>query len=568
MESHSPLPARPDHSVGRPWLPWLLALASGVLLGGCFPPWDLKGLSLIPWTALSPLCWALWMLPRRGTPKAWALRAFLLGWVTGTVSFLISLFWITTVTVFGWVALSLFVGLYPALWALFSGVVLRRLALGDEGRGAPSGESAAQSMPWMGSFRNLSVALLAAAAWTGMEFLRGRLFTGFGWNPIGIGLLESIPLIQIAGVTGAAGLSFLCVLGASTATITARRLGLEIQRRRSKPHLDFLLVVLVVALLFGHGVRKITAPPVETQKLKVAGVQGNVPVYDYWDPKCEGAIIEGYLRQSRLALTMDPDLVVWPEAATPRPLLLDEIIFSQVKELASGTRADFLIGSIHYEAEPRGDFNSAILLRQHAASAQIYNKVHLVPFGEYVPFRHLFPPLMWIIGNRVPFDFDPGKGPALLELSVKPVKIGPLICFEDTLGDLTRGFADLGAQLLVTLTNDGWFEHSVATRQHLANARLRTVETGLPLLRVADTGVTCLVDRFGRLRDTLAGPDGSTFVEGVLQVAVDVPLHPEKTFYTRHGELFAEGCLGLTLLAIGAFVGLVRFRRQHPTSRA
>jgi len=500
-------------------LPWGLALLSGILVGGCFPPWEHRWLSWLPWAALAPLCWALWMMPQPGSAKLRARHSFLLGWLAGTVSFLVSIFWITTVTVPGWILLSLVVGLYPALWSLFAGLVLRPLGETSDPRGA-----------WLGSFRNLLVALLAAAAWTAAEWLRGTLFSGFGWNPLGIALRGNIPLIQIAGFTGTAGLTFLCILGSATLAITVERLKREIRLRRTRPHLDFMLALLLVVLAFGYGVGKITSHPAAMTSLKVAGVQGNVPVTDYWDTNCEPKIMEGYLRQSRLALALDPDLVVWPEAATPRPLLIDEIIYGQVKDLAAGTRTDFLIGSVHYEAEPRGDYNSAILLTDHAANAQIYNKVHLVPFGEFVPFRKTLPLIGWIVGDRVKYDFDPGKGPSVMQLSTKPVKLGPLICFEDTVGDLTRGFAKLGAQVLVTLTNDGWFGHSVATRQHLANAQLRSVENGLPMLRVADTGITCRIDQFGRILETLHGADGDTFVEGVLHTTVPVPIDPRPTF--------------------------------------
>ena len=548
-------PVKPSRDL-TPLVPWLLAVLSGIMVGGSFPPWEHRWLTWLPWMALAPLCWALWMLPRPASSnaKAWARHCFLLGWLSGTISFLISLQWITTVTSPGWIALSLIIGLYHALWALFAGLVLRSF-----------GETKDPATAWLGSLRNLIVALLASAAWVAVEWLRGTLFSGFGWNSLGVALRHSIPLIQIAGITGTAGLTFLSVLMAATAVITVERLRREIRLRRTRPHFDFMIAVLLVVLTFGYGVKKITAPPIKTTPLRVAGLQGNVPVYDYWDPKCETRIMEGYLRQSRMALTLDPDLVIWPEAATPRPLLLDEIIFNQVKEVASGTRVDFLIGSVHYEQEPRGDYNSAILLTNHAGAAQIYNKVHLVPFGEFVPFRKGFPLLSWIVGNRVPYDFDPGKGPALLELSqhapdAASAKLGPLLCFEDTLGELTRQSAALGAQLLVTLTNDGWFEHSTATRQHLANAQLRTVETGLPLLRVADTGITCLVDRFGRIRDTLSGPNGNTFIEGILQVNVPVPVHPVQTFYTRHGDLFAHACLALTVAA--SLAAWLAFRRR------
>jgi apolipoprotein N-acyltransferase len=539
-------------------MPWILALVSGILTGLCFPPWENRWLSWLPWVSLAPLCWALWMLPRPSSATAWGARSFLLGWLTGAVSFLISLFWITTVTIPGWIALSLIVGLYHALWALFAGLVLR--PLGEAGGSGDARATSLKSSAWLGSFRNLLVALLAAAAWTAVEWLRGTLFSGFGWNTLGIALRGSIPMIQIAGITGVAGLTFLCVFGAATAAITVERLRREILLGRSRPHLDFLISVLLVVLVFGYGVKKLTAPAADTEPLRVAAVQGNVPVYDYWDPKCENRILDGYVRQTRMALVMDPDLVVWPEAATPRPLLLDEITYGQVKGLAAGSRADFLIGSTHYEEQPRGDFNSAILLTKHAGEAQIYNKVHLVPFGEFVPFRKLFPPLAWIVGDRVKYDFDPGKGPALLELAVKPVKLGPLICFEDTLGDLARRSAALGAQLLVTLTNDGWFEHSVATRQHLANCQIRTVETGLPLLRAADTGITCQIDRFGRIQEMLRNPDGNTFIEGILQTTVAVPVNPEPTWYTLHGDLFAHACLGITLASAAA--ALLSARRR------
>ena len=521
-------------------LPWLLALLSGILLGACFPPLEYRWLSWLPWVALAPLCWALWMLPRPASTKAWAKKAFLLGWLAGTLSFLISFLWITTVTGPGWILLCLIIGLYPAFWALFVALALRSF-----------GETTDPKNSWLGSTRNLLVALLAAAAWTALEWLRETLFTGFGWNSLGIALRDSIPLIQIAGITGTAGLTFLCVLGSATAAITLERLRRELRLGRPKPHFDFFIAMLIIVLVFGYGVRKITAPAIATIPLRVAGVQGNVPVYDYWDTKCEGRIMDGYIRQSRLALAMEPDLVVWPEASTPRPLLLDEIIYGQVKDLAAHTSADFLIGSVNYEAEPRGDYNSAVLLTHHAENAQIYNKVHLVPFGEYVPFRKSFPLFSWVVGKRVPYDFDSGKGAAVLSLSSKPpnpsIKIGTLICFEDTLGDLTRQFAALGAQVLITITNDGWFEHSVATRQHLANAQLRTVETGLPLVRVADTGISCSIDRFGRVKQTLHGQDGSTFIEGILSTTVSVPLNPKPTFYTRHGDLFAHVCLAMTL---------------------
>lgn len=529
-------------------VPWALAALSGVMTGSCFLEIPEKIAAPLPWLSLAPLCWALWMtgMPERSVARG--RHDFLLGWVAGMTGFLISLHWIITVTVAGWIALCAILAVYHGLWGLFAGVLLRSLG-----------------GTWLGSARNLLVALLAAASWTALEWLRGILFTGFGWNSLGVALGGNIPLAQIAGITGTSGLTFLCVLSSAIAAITIERLRREIRSGRPRPHFDFFATVFLVVLVFSHGVRILTAPQAASISLRVAGLQGNIPVYDYWDRNKEEEILDRYLRMSRTALKEDPDLLVWPEAATPRPLLLDEITFGQVKQLAEGAGADFLIGSVHYEAEPRGDYNSAILLTRHASASQIYNKVHLVPFGEFVPFRKSFPLLAWIERKEVPYDFDSGKGPALLTLSAKPVKIGPLICFEDTLGDQSRRTAGLGAQLLVTLTNDGWFEHSIGTRQHLANARLRTVETGLPLLRVADTGISCVIDRFGRIREELRSPDGNTFIEGILRAEIAVSEHPVPTFYTLHGDLFAHGCLAVTTAVLAAFLlGSFRQRRSNP----
>ena len=543
--------ARQPAAVAR-WLPWVLALSSGAMTGCCFASVSERILAWLPWVALAPICWALWMLPLPEKSGRRARHCFLLGWVAGMTGFLVSLFWITTVTVAGWIALCAILGIYHGLWGLFAGMVLRPVGTGSD-----------PARCWLGSLRNLLAALLAAAAWTALEWLRGTLFSGFGWNSLGVALGGNIPLVQIASVTGTPGLTFLCVLSAAIAAITVERLRREIRTGRPRPHFDFFAVVFLIVLVFSHGVRILTAPAIPSLPLRVAGVQGNIPVYDYWDKTKEDPILARYLRMSREALKGNPDLLVWPEAATPRPLLLDEITFAQVKGLAEGTKADFLIGSVHYEAAPRGDYNSAILLTGQASSSQIYSKVHLVPFGEFVPFRKSFPLLAWIERKEVPYDFDPGKGPALLGMSSRPVKLGPLICFEDTLGDQTRRTAALGAQLLVTLTNDGWFEHSAGTRQHLANARLRTVETGLPLLRVADTGISCVIDRFGRIRQELRGPGGDPFVEGILNAEIAVPEDPVPTFYTLHGDLFAHGCLAVTGAACAASaLGSLRRRRR------
>src|SRR6266513_4867662 len=191
---------------------------------------------------------------------------------------------------------------------------------------------------------------------------------------------------------------------------------------------------------------------------------------------------------------------------------------------------------------------------------QVYRKVHLVPFGEYIPLRHSFPLFAAVASKWVPGDFDLGRDHTVFRLTNNDVRVAPLICFEDTVGDLVRQFVLKDANLLVDVTNDAWFLHSGGSRQHLANAIFRCVETRRPMVRAANTGVTCFVNEFGRVTQMLQDETGSRFTDGVLTADVMVPAQPELTFYTRHGELFAKVCTCVTLIAIGGTVTLRRWR--------
>jgi apolipoprotein N-acyltransferase len=166
-----------------------------------------------------------------------------------------------------------------------------------------------------------------------------------------------------------------------------------------------------------------------------------------------------------------------------------------------------------------------------------------------------------IVGDQVPGDFTRGKEPVVFRLTTDQVKVAPLICFEDTLGELTRQFVLRGANLLANVTNDGWFLRSAGGRQHLANAVFRCVETRRPMVRAANTGVTCFVNRFGRVTQVLLDAKGSQFTEGVLTGSVDIPVSGEHTFYTRHGELFAKICGAVALLFL--LLQLPRLVRQE-----
>ena len=204
----------------------------------------------------------------------------------------------------------------------------------------------------------------------------------------------------------------------------------------------------------------------------------------------------------------------------PGPVLADQESYKFVMDLAADGDTDFLLGTID---EDGGDvYNAAILLSDGGERVQMYRKVHLVPFGEFVPGRHTFPLLAWIVGDQVPGDFKAGKAHTVFTLTNGDVQVAPLICFEDTIGELARQFVvpteiSPGANLLVDVTNDGWFQHSAGSHQHLANAIFRCIETHRPMLRAANTGVTCFINQFGRVTQELQDETGSTFTRGRAQ---------------------------------------------------
>ena len=191
---------------------------------------------------------------------------------------------------------------------------------------------------------------------------------------------------------------------------------------------------------------------------------------------------------------------------------------------------------------------------------QIYRKVHLVPFGEYIPLRHSFPLFAAVASKWVPGDFEAGRDYTVFRLTNHDVQLAPLICFEDTIGELTRQFVLKGANLLSDVTNDGWFLRSAGSQQHLVNAIFRCVETRRPMVRAANTGVTCFVNEFGRVTQLLRDDTGSTFGGGVLLGDVSVPTTGQLTFYVRHGELFAKVCTYVTLIAIVITITMRRLR--------
>ena len=539
----------------RAW-PWLAAICSGLLYTGCFAPFNLTWFC---WIALTPLIAAI-LFSGKEARNPW-LRNLALGYVTGLTFFWTALSWLTTVTILGWFVLQFYMAIYFALWAWFCGLLRprearRQLSAGkwDQMLAQARSTAALPRSPWTKSTNNLLVAFLFAAAWATQEWLRGWVFSGWGWNGLGVALHDTWPLIQIAEFTGVAGLSFMVAFANVILVTTGYRLVLEARTHTTRPHFDLTLTMaaIVGVLTFGLRASQVSAP---TKPLRAAAVQSNVPQNQKFDPQFTAKIFDKFRRLSEIALRSNPppDLLIWPESSMPGPVLIEPESNKFVMDLAASAESDLLLGTI--DEENRDVYNAALLISDGGERVQVYRKVHLVPFGEYVPGRHRVPLLARIVGDQVPGDFSAGREYTVFSLTNSDVQVAPLICFEDTIGELVRQFVlptetNPGANLLVDITNDGWFLHSAGSHQHLANAIFQCVETRRPMVRAANTGVTCFVNQSGRITQVLRDESGSTFTEGVLTGEINVSTEHELTFYARHGELFAKSCVVITLVAI------------------
>ncbi len=590
------------HRGERRWLaawPWLAALASGVGLVFCLAPWDQAWLC---WLALTPLVAAVWFTPQPlppAEPSGWmwrsrlarwrqrrAARCFLLGYVCGLVYIWGAFCWLTTVTVPGWFILGPYMACYPAVWSVFIGALASPGPIPTTSAASalrdPTPKRAGGLFVWnpppasgsrlLRSRWNLWFAFLAAAAWVGLEWVRGWLFSGFGWNDLGIALHANLPFIQIAEYTGVGGLSFLAAFVNVIVVATVTRFVLEVRAHRVRPHFDFTLTVAALMLVFAFGIRALRSSRAEQTQpgantpLRVAAIQAGIPQDEKWNAERADRIVQTYDELSATALATHPQLLLWPEAATPYGMFDSRgQTMEDVGKVVRAGGCNLLFGTLDYDFGPDGhaqaDYNAAMMVAPGREHVQIYRKIHLVPYGEYVPYRKEFPPLAWIVGDQVPADFAFGSDPAVFETVNPAVRVAPLICFEDTIGELARRPVLGGAQLLVNVTNDAWFQHTAASVQHLHEAVFRTVENRRPLVRCANTGVTAFIDRDGLITpQTILLPDGKTvFGQGILAGVVDVPAGGALTFYTRHGDVFAMGCATVAGLA-AFFAGWWRLR--------
>ncbi len=514
---------------------WMLTIASGLALALAFPKFDLD---LLAWVAFVPLLYAIVDLP--------FAQVFFYAWLQALVCYVASTYWVM-ITLHNFAGASLPVAFLPmlllaAVLAIYTGAAFLAAEF--------------VTRRWF-----IPRVITVPIAWTALEWLRSFFPIGFPWDSLGYSAYRDLPLIQFAEFTGVYGISALIML---FNVVVFGVVASEPSRRVRVWGLSVLTCVMGAALVFGtirvHQMDE-RAP---AGQLRIGMIQGNIPQSIKWDPRFLPSSFKVYLDESAAAARQHADLIVWPEAAAaflfqpgdqyPPQLAMHQAYRSRLLELARTTGAPILFGAPAYRLDDGkiGSYNRAYLVSGAGQVQAFYDKMQLVPFGEYVPMRAL---LGFFVDKIVEGfgDLAPGAVQTLFE--VRNAKLGILICYESIFPDLTRRAVDNGANLLVNITNDAWYGLSSAPYQLLAMAAMRSVESHVTMVRVANTGISAVISPAGRIMDRT-----ELFVRRTVVVPVD--WYQGRTLYDVVGDLFSEICFAL--IAIGVVGGFLFPRKRTP----
>jgi apolipoprotein N-acyltransferase len=601
-------------------MPYLAAALSGVLLAMCYPGFELAG-GLV-WIWPIPLMVGLWL---GGTEKKRKRFGFSVGALAGLFFWLINVKWLLAMgelptvplvgAIFGWLVLSLYLALYFGVWGALAA------SIGNPWRSSRANELTAiekkmaerEDAPkkrvsgFSNSLRVIMFAVMHASLWVVLEWLRGWLMTGFGWNGLGVAFHEVPVMMQIADIVGVTGIAFFPMLFASMVLQTGRRLLDELRAGKFQAHFEIGIVIGIIAFVFAYGVNRMAYYSNQpTHDVSVLIIQENIPQSLKWDEILEAkhyidyqesiarelAAIEqlNQVQMTEAAATGEevaleyPDLLVMPESSTTQPLvylddvegvymplLTQDLLVNQIyaenhfktvfgSTLLSGTMTD---EGVYYNFD--GDAYNVFAVTDSSLAAeeqypttqiQTHGKNHLVPFGEFIPdipFLGSVAELFSGMSYSKNFSRSGSFEPLSVELKGENVQLIPSICFEDTVGRLSRKFARPELQMLVNITNDGWFGTSEATLQHMANSKFRAVEVRRPMARAANTGVSGVVDILGSMAAdeegefNVIGSPKNPFVKGALYTKVKIPEKATMTIYAMFGDWFTLLCVFLCI---------------------
>ena len=494
----------------------LLTISSAILLTLAFPKYDIWFLA---WAGLIPLFFVV----SRNNRK----RAFLWCWFSGSLFYFLTINWITqTMTQYGgmplWLSfmvlllLSVYLGLYTGLF----GYLIKLI-------------SDKTSIP-------LPVA--APLLWVSLEFLKAHLISGFPWASLGYSQYKFLHIIQIADITGVYGVSFLIV------AVNAALFGLLLLRKEGVLRnrirvISISSVVFLLVLSLCYGYYRLSRDYNSTDSgVKIAVLQGNIPQDLKWDSSFKRRTVDIYKRLTNEAAGHNPDLVIWPETAAPFFFQEDYRYRDEILDIASAGHTFLLFGNPAYEITDnnvQSMLNSAYLISPDRETLARYDKIHLVPFGEYVPLSKILFFIEKITAGTG--DFTPGRDYVVMELPQG--KFGVVICYEVIFPGLVRKFVRDGAEFMATITNDAWFGKTSAPYQHFTMAVFRSVENRIYFARSANTGISGFISPKGEILQASPIFEESLLIRNIFP-------SDTKTFYTKHGDMFAYGAILITCIML------------------
>jgi apolipoprotein N-acyltransferase len=495
---------------------WFLVVLSALLLRLAFPKFNLF---ILAWGVFLPFFFAV--------SSQRPLKGFFISWFGGVLFYILTVFWLIHVTAAGMVVLSVYLGLYFAFFALGYKFAREHLLF------------------WPRLF-------FVPAWWVVLEYSRGYLLTGFPWALLAYTQTQDLFAIQAADIFGSWGVSFIVIFANVFLfeLIVSCRKGPFLKKRQ------VIIPLLIFVCWFAYGIFRVYENPKKSCPLSVAVVQGNISQEIKWVPSFGKNIFKKYqLLTDIVRLKEAPDLVIWPETSFP-DYLEPGINDGELKEYIRKGGTPLLLGSIRLEGAHY--FNSAILFSSTGDILGCYDKIHLVPFGEYIPLRRLLPFLERIVPIE---DFRAGTNYKIFSIHgprCPLMDFGVLICFEDIFSSLSSRFVRRGADFLVNITNDAWFGNTASPFEHMQASVFRAVENRVFVVRSANAGISCIIDDKGRPVASVKDAAGNeAFVTGSKAAFIYKPAR--KSLYTKIGDVFVFICF-LSVIGIGLW-------RRHPIKR-
>lgn len=501
---------------------YYLSFISGLTLIFCFPTFDLFFLA---WIAFSPFLISIYSKEKRSS--------FLNGIIFGITYFFGTLYWIYySVNHYGGVPffisiaivflLCLYLSIYTGIFSLLFSFTIKNT-----------------SFPAM---------LIAPVYWVVLEFLRTYIFTGFPWSIIGYSQYKFLTLIQIADITGVYGISFivLAVNGAiADIFITKNRLKIKPLFPLYPVISGAIILLLLLATTFIYGWFRLNEK-VKGKEIVISIIQGNIEQDKKWEPVYQESVLNTYFELSKKALSHNPSLIVWPETALPFIFGKEDELSTELIEFQRGLNSKLLLGSILIKERNNEKYilsNSALLLDENGKISFVYDKIHLVPFGEYIPlkkFLFFIDRLVYGIGDYI-------SGDSYIKAHTSIGNFATVICYEIIFPGMIRKFFKDGGDFLVNITNDAWFGRTTGPYQHFSMAVFRAIENRKPVIRSANTGISGFIDSYGNILSQTELFKRCYLTEKIITV-------DRISFYSKYGDLFVYLCIIITIIILINFL--------------